>query len=142
MDAEESRAVGGRNSMVSEGMRRKPAEFKKPDEPEARAVETSTTDAIAAPEYLEFSAMEKCAVGKFPSLKINGKRNLTKRRKRDKAIPMHGMTTATMMMFKAYHFTPLLEWKSEEVNDESSTSSSNTDVNESESGVAPTVVNP
>lgn len=141
MDVDESGVVKGHNSMVSEVEWWNPADFRRIDEPEVGAVEVSA-DAVSAPEYLEYSEMEKFAVGKFPSLKINGKRNLTKRRKRDKAMPMHGMTTATMLKFKAYHFTPLQEWKSEEANDESSTSTSNTDINGSESGIAPAAATP
>jgi hypothetical protein len=96
----------------------------------------ATADPTISTEYLEYSAMEKRAVGKFPSLQISGKRNLTKRRKRDKEIPMHSLTTSAMLKFKPYHFTPLQERKTEEVPDDCSTSSSNLDANEGESGVA------
>jgi hypothetical protein len=44
---------------------------------------------------------------KFPSLEIDSKRNATKRRKRDKTVPLHAMTTSTILKFQAFHFTPL-----------------------------------
>jgi hypothetical protein len=47
------------------------------------------------------------AVQKFPSLDVDRKRNATKRRKRDKAIPPHELATSASLKFKAFHFAPL-----------------------------------
>jgi hypothetical protein len=44
---------------------------------------------------------------RFPSLETNNKRNSKKRRKRDKTIPMHEMTTSVVLKFKSLHFAPL-----------------------------------
>jgi hypothetical protein len=43
---------------------------------------------------------------RFPSLQANNKRNSKKRRKRDKSIPMHKMTTSVVLKFKSLHFSP------------------------------------
>jgi hypothetical protein len=60
----------------------------------------------SSPMFQNTSRFENVPEGKFPSLQVSSKRNATKRRKREKTIPPHAMTTSTAIKFKAFHFSP------------------------------------
>jgi hypothetical protein len=78
---------------------------------QAAAAEMASSESSST--MMQEDSFKNTPAGKFPSLSVSSKRNATKRRKRDKAVPPHAMVTSTALKFKAFYFSPFNTTKSE-----------------------------